>query len=87
MLKYETLFALYKIIWRIELIFKTWKFILGIHKIRSARKERVMCEVYGKLILAVFSSFICAKSEQILPENIFVSLHRAMKQVKVMAFE
>ncbi len=82
----ETLFLLYRIRWRIELLFKTWKSILNMHKIRSARIERVMCEVYGKLILAALSLMICAAAEEMTAWGTVISLHRAMRQMRVMAF-
>jgi hypothetical protein len=82
----NTLFLLYRIRWRIELIFKTWKSILNMHRIRSAREERVMCEVYGKLILAAFSSMICAAAEETLAWGTLISLHRAMRQMRSAAF-
>ena len=76
------LFVLYRIRWRIELVFKTWKSILSIHKIRSAKHERVMCEVYGKLVLAVLSSLMCAGAEALL-DGAVVSLHRVMRHLRV----
>lgn len=80
----EALFTLYRIRWRIELVFKTWKSILAIHKIRSAKRERVMCEVYGKLILAALSNLMCGGAEALLGGAV-VSLHRAMRHLRVMA--
>jgi hypothetical protein len=80
----ETLYTLYRIRWQIELIFKTWKSILAIHKIRSARTARLMCEVYGKLILAAISSMIAAAAET-MPTAIVVSLHRTMKHLQAVA--
>ena len=80
----KALFVLYRIRWRIELVFKTWKSILAMHKIRSSKRERVMCEVYGKLILAALSSMVCAASEACL-DGMVVSLHRAMRHMRVTA--
>ena len=80
----DTLFTLYRIRWQIELVFKTWKSILALHKIRSAKWERVLCEVYGKLILAALSSMITAEAET-KRDLIVVSLHRAMQHLRTVA--
>lgn len=80
------LFTLYRIRWQIELVFKTWKSILAIHKVRSARLERVMCEIYGKLILASLSTTITAKAET-KRDIIVISLHRAMRHLQTVAIQ
>jgi hypothetical protein len=80
----DTLFTLYRIRWQIELVFKTWKSILAIHKIRSAKWERVLCAVYGKLILAALSTVITAAAET-QRDGIVVSLHRAMQHLRTVA--
>jgi hypothetical protein len=46
---------LYHLRWQIELLFKAWKSILKINRIRNYKGERVLCQLYGKLILAVLS--------------------------------
>lgn len=80
----DTLFTLYRVRWQIELIFKTWKSILAIHKIRTARLERLMCEVYGKLIVAALSSRIAAAAEA-STDTLIISLHRTLKHLQTVA--
>jgi hypothetical protein len=80
----EALFTLYRIRWQIELVFKTWKSILAIHKLRAAKLERVMCEVYGKLILAALSSRITATVESV-HDKLVLSLHRVMQHLRSVA--
>lgn len=79
----DALYVLYRVRWQIELVFKTWKSILSIHAIRSAKFERVMCEVYGKLILAILTTHFAVQSESDLLRTL--SLHRTMQWVKAMA--
>lgn len=92
----KSLFLLYRIRWRVELVFKTWKSILRMHVIRSARPGRVMCEVYGKLILAALSSNFCAAADSRIAARqthpyadgpAVVSLHRAMRHIMAVAFQ
>lgn len=80
---FNSLYTLYRVRWQIELVFKTWKSILKIHCIRSARKERVLCQVYGKLIIAVLSNFIYLDSQ--IRSGCNLSLHRTIQYIKVIA--
>ena len=43
----------YRLRWQIELIFKQFKSILRIHHCRTKNPQRLLCELYGKLIAAV----------------------------------
>jgi hypothetical protein len=52
---HKALFTMYRLRWQVELIFKAWKSILKIHKLRNDKENRVWCEVFGKLIMAVFA--------------------------------
>jgi hypothetical protein len=52
-LKAEEVGIIYKIRWQCELVFKTWKSLLKLQCLNTAKKERVYCELYGKLIVAV----------------------------------
>jgi hypothetical protein len=80
---FKKLFNLYRTRWQIELVFKTWKSILGIHKIRSARKERVLCEIYGKLIIAVLTNIIYWRIK--LEYATTLSYHKLLQHVKTLA--
>jgi hypothetical protein len=51
--------TIYRVRWNIELLFKSWKSILRIHKSNVKKNEnRLKCELYGKLILAVITHII-----------------------------
>ena len=67
-----------------ELTFKVWKSILAVHRIRSARPERVLCEVYGKLIVAVLASSLCAAAWAFL-DGPAISPHKVARHVRVVA--
>ena len=81
----ETVHTMYRLRWQIELIFKTWKSILKIHKIHSEREERVLCEVYGKLIFALIVNRI--HRIIIYTSGIICSYHRELKYIKSIAFK
>lgn len=40
----------YKLRWQIEIIFKTWKSHLSIHKVKYIKKERLECQLLAKFI-------------------------------------
>jgi len=44
----------YGLRWQIELLFKQIKTVLRIHHTNTANVHRLQCEIYGKLIMAVF---------------------------------
>lgn len=76
--------TIYRLRWRIELIFKTWKGLLNIHVLKGTRPERIKCLLYGRLItitlmtmLYAYTSF-CAE-EQFQRE---VSEHKLINWLK-----
>jgi hypothetical protein len=52
-LPHEMIRPLYSLRWQIELLFKQIKSVLCIHKSNTGKENRLLCEIYGKLIIAV----------------------------------
>jgi len=46
----EAIIELYRLRWQIELVFKTWKSLLGIHKVKAVQKDRLECQLIAKFI-------------------------------------
>lgn len=49
-LKAMDVIQLYRLRWQIELIFKTWKSLLDMHKVKAVKKERLECQLIAKFI-------------------------------------
>jgi hypothetical protein len=49
-LKTTEIMQLYRLRWQIELVFKTWKSLLNIHKVKAVKKERFECHLTAKFI-------------------------------------
>lgn len=46
---------LYSLRWQIELMFKSWKSIFKINKVKAVKKERFECQLYARLLLLIIS--------------------------------
>ena len=58
LLRWEEAWVLARARWQIELLFKLWKSHGGLEASRGARAERVLCEVYAKLIGQVVQQWL-----------------------------
>lgn len=60
MLSTEQVALLYRVRWQIELVFKLWKSYCGLGRIAGFRRERVLTELYAKMIGIVLTHFLIA---------------------------
>lgn len=60
MLSGEQVVTLYRVRWQIELVFKLWKSYCGLRSIAGWRRERVLTELYAKMIGIVLTHFLIA---------------------------
>lgn len=65
--------------WQIELLFKLWKQHGGLDQSRSAKPDRILCELYAKLIALVLQQWLLAVSCWEIAER---SLVRAAQTVR-----
>lgn len=59
-LSFEQVFCLYRIRWHIELIFKLWKSQAKLAAVGNMRFERVMCQLFARLIGLVIFQWLVA---------------------------
>ena len=60
MLSIQQVVLLYRVRWQIELLFKLWKSYGGLKHIQPLRRERVLFELYAKMIGLVLTQFLIA---------------------------
>jgi hypothetical protein len=77
----DTMYSLYSIRWQIELIFKTWKSILNIDKIKKVKRERFECFLIAKLlqIVMIWQFFWCMHKWWFSCRIVCLSLFRTSK--------
>jgi len=60
MLTIEQVALLYRVRWQIELVFKLWKSYCGLKCLQGRRPERVLYELYAKMIGIILTLFLLA---------------------------
>ena len=80
--------SLYRLRWQIELIFKQLKSVLRIHRSNTGIEHRLICELYGKLIMAVIIHSIHAhlNMEMLSTKGMEVSFDKLYKRIQERAF-
>ena len=88
MLLVSIVFALYRLRWQIELVFKQLKSVLRIHSSHTAKEYRLRCEILGKLIMAVIIHGIHSSLNAIMwtTQKREVSFDKLYKRIQERAF-
>jgi hypothetical protein len=60
MLSIEQVALLYRVRWQIELVFKLWKSYCRLDHIQGLRRERILFELYAKMIGIILTQFLLA---------------------------
>jgi len=80
MLCVKQIMNMYRVRWQIELVFKLWKSYCGLGRIAGVRRERVLTELYAKMIGIVLTHFLIAPLR--MPEGAGVNREISPVQVR-----
>ena len=84
-LKTEDIIQLYRLRWQIELVFKTWKSLLDLHKVKVVKKDRMECQLLGRFIWILLNWKIFRCVDAVVRKNSFeyaCSLWKFFKQAR-----
>jgi IS4 transposase len=79
----EHVWPLYRLRWQIELVFKVFKSVVGINKIKKVKRFRFECYLYGKLLWALLGWDVYRKITQSIPGTAkTISINKIMKSFR-----
>ena len=79
----EHVWPLYRLRWQIELVFKVFKSVVGINKIKKVKQHRFECYLYGKLLWALLGWDVYWKvAQSISGEGKVISINKMMKSFR-----
>lgn len=85
MLSDKQIYLVYSLRWQIELFFKLCKSQAGIDKISGKKADRVLCEIYAKLICVGSLLYICSPIKW--QGSCELSFYKAYSALRLMAME
>src|SRR5664280_2195595 len=66
----ESVGTVYRLRWQVELVFKNWKSLFQINVLKGTRPERILCLIYGRLIvILVVQRLLALASAQAVAEQ------------------
>lgn len=74
----KNVWPIYRLRWQIELMFKIWKSICDIEKVKKVNEHRLECYIYSKLIFIVLSW----KVVWVVAKNMYSISHKALSFFK-----
>jgi len=85
MLSLQEIVLMYTLRWQVELLFKLWKSEGELDRVAGFKRERVLCELYAKLIGFVMFHFLTSpvrwEKEELSPTKAFQTLRRHIMEL------